>query len=706
MINFEEKELLEFYQGINREVIVMVESENERGASPEESFTGLMTEMLTDAGETANLTICTDIREDKLGRRQHKINAFALSENYETIDLFISIYQETDHIETIHSSDITTNSNLVKKFLINASKGKLNEMEESSPVFDLVRLLHQFHQQIIRANIFIISNCKTNVDPPINEEIRFDQNNHSILINYHLWDLGRFFRLHSSQNKQEPISINFNEDFGGAIPCLAMPVQNEDYQSFLAIMSGNALADIYRVYGARLLEQNVRSFLQFTGKINKGIRQTIKKEPQMFLAFNNGIAATAEDVEIVPLDNGGLGLATVKDFQIVNGGQTTASIFHSHKQDKSDLSDIFVQVKLTVVKRREQFSGIVARIAEYANSQNKVSIADLSSNHPFHIEFEKLSRKIWAPDPANMNHQTRWFYERARGQYKTQLNREGNTKARRKAFEAKNPRKQVLKKEDIAKYHNAWNMEPHVVAKGRQKSYVHFFKDVDKDFKDGVPGRVFFEDIISQTILFKAAEVEYGRGENSIGDFRYLTVPYTLSYLNYHTNQKISLYKIWKNQCVSSELRAILKLLLTQMDHLLAKTSHEHYGGLISEWGKRERCWEIIKEINLSLDFSQIEKDLMTEADYSRYEQKDKEAQEQDIQHLKEIYRANLWQKIGDWGKATSLLSLPQLNVWDDLGRRIKNDKPLESSQVIQGMEILKNAINEAPALFAGTLKE
>src|SRR5690606_27531164 len=203
------------------------------------------------------------------------------------------------------------------------------------------------------------------------------------------------------------------------------------------IIPGRALAVIYERHGSRLLEQNVRAFLQFTGKINKGIRNTILNEPHMFLAFNNGLAATAEEVEVSSTKDGrGLLISKVKDFQIVNGGQTTASIYHTFNKDKKDISEIFVQLKLSVIKNRNNFSEIVSRISEYANTQNRVSVSDLSSNRPFHVELEKLSRSIFAPPVAgHSSQQTTWFYERARGQYKNARAKEGFTKARQRAFD-------------------------------------------------------------------------------------------------------------------------------------------------------------------------------------------------------------------------------------------------------------------------------
>jgi hypothetical protein len=691
-------ELQKFYHNVRQDVQArLLSADDERGSTQEEAFTDIMTEMLVDAGETANVMICTEISEDKIGRRLHKINGYALTENYETIDLFIVVYKDTELVATTAKDEIVTVANLSEKFLTTSVKGRLSDMEESAAAFDLVNILDAYCKDIIRVNIFILTNGTTQADTPKDSQITVAEN--TILVKYHLWDLERFYNLYSSQNKRDAIEIDFLEDFGGAVPCLQMPVENEEYESYLAIISGETLASIYRNFGARLLEQNIRSFLQFTSKINKGIHETIKKEPQMFLAFNNGISATAEKVTLIDLPQGGKGIGKVKDFQIVNGGQTTASIFHAQKQNKLDLSKIFVQAKLTVVKKREEFAKVVSRIAEYANSQNKVSLADLSSNNPFHIELEKLSRNIWAPNPKNPTQQTRWFYERARGQYKNELNREGTTPSKKKAFEIKNPKSQVFQKETLAKYYNAWYDTPHFVVRGSQKSYVEFFKNLEKNFKKK-PDNHFFEDIVAIAILFRTAENEYGTGQNAIGDRRFMVVPYTLSYLNKITEGKIDLYKIWKNQSISGELRGVIKSLLAQINDAIGETAQ---GKIISEWAKREECWETITSKNFGISIHSIDADLInaknprpipkTETDIEKAEKEDK------INRLKNVPQ-QLWRKILEWGRASEEISLHKQGIIETIAKRLRENKPLEDTQIQQGLEAIDLAFAHVPELF------
>ena len=383
------------------------------GGSQEQLFTAQAIALLTEVGETADVRI--SYHESLMRRNRHKINAYALSDNYETLDLFVTVYKCTATPVRIQKAEIDDAAKLILNFLHKTEDIKcIDGWEESSEIYDFAHTLsmsQDLKANLVRINIFILTDGIYNGAIPS----RTDMN--GIPVFFRITDLNYLYNI--SEKEYKPIEIDFGQA-GFEVPCIKAEIDNTEYQSYLALIPGKALAVIYEQYGARLLEQNVRSFLQFTGKINRGIRETIIKAPHMFLAFNNGIAATAGDVELKSNDHGYY-IRSVKDLQIVNGGQTTASIYHTWKKDKADIKDVIVQVKLSVIKNKQNFAEIVSRIAEYANTQNKVSISDLSSNTSFHIEFEKLSRSIWTQPVEGQPYQTRWFYERARGQYKNCL---------------------------------------------------------------------------------------------------------------------------------------------------------------------------------------------------------------------------------------------------------------------------------------------
>ena len=564
-------------EGILQDIADAIQADS-TGGIREEKFVQLVLEYLDEAGETEGAVPCREIRENSIGNRIHKINGYALSEGYETVDLFIAAFKGITNIGRLYSEELKTAVNLSTRFLQNSLSNKMEGIEETAPVFDFVNTIRKISKDIVRVNIYILSDMLIPLNPPDPAEIN------GIRVHYHIRDIEYLYRIHTSGSGKQAIIIDFAAVFKEVIPCLPMPEKNDDYDSYLCVIPARILADIYKDYGARLLEQNVRTFLQFRGNINKGIRDTILKEPHMFMAYNNGISATAESVELTD-DN--KSIISIKDFQIVNGGQTTASIFQTRRKYKTaNINAVCIQVKLSVIRDPLKKSEIVSLISRYANTQNKVSEADLSSNHPFHIELEHLSRKTWTSANHEKN-QTRWFYERARGQYNDELS-QIDSAAQQKKWLNRNPKNQKFAKEELARFYITWEMEPWWVVRGRQRNFIEFMKVAD----DLEVTSAFYEDLIAKAIIFRTAERLYGTGNKAIGDLRYMVVPYTISWLRLITYSYINLFKIWKNQELTSEFENYLLIALQNVDAFMRETAP---GGLIGEWAKKPECWKQLK---------------------------------------------------------------------------------------------------------------
>jgi hypothetical protein len=306
-------------------------------------------------------------------------------------------------------------------------------------------------------------------------------------------------------------------------------------------MPGRVLARIYGEHGQRLLERNVRAFLQVKGKVNKGLQQTLREEPRRFLAYNNGLCCTAAEVRLEKLKDGQLGLAWARDFQIVNGGQTTASIYHAMKKERLDVADVVVQVKLTVLKEPERIGELVPLIARYANSQNKVNAADLAANGKFHRDLEELSRTVWAPASSGLASRTRWYYERARGSYLDDKARQG-TPARRREWEKQNPPNQKCTKTDLAKYEHAWLGLPHLVCFGAEKSFVRLAERMEEDGEPEV-NLDFFRHAVAKAILWRTAEKLFDTLD--LEGYRANSVAYAMAWLAEKSGRRIDLNRIW-----------------------------------------------------------------------------------------------------------------------------------------------------------------
>lgn len=683
-------EVNKYYSILIQDIRSMQDS-SEEGASQEQLFTQMALDMLSEAGETENAYVAYD--EKALGtKNQHKINAYAISDNYETVDLFISIFKGEDSIQPIGRDVVEQATKRISNFFRKAIYDEyVNEVEESSPIFEFAHTLAHYaelKENLVRVNATIITNGEYKNDFPAPQTI----NGYKVF--YRVLDINYLFGI--SENSRIPIEIDFQTD-NIQVPCLMSQIDNSDYQAYIAILPGQGLANLYERFGARLLEQNVRSFLQFNGKINKGIRETIKDRPHMFLAYNNGIAATADHIE---LDETNRYITKIRNLQIVNGGQTTASIYHTWKKDKADISNIFVQVKLSVIKKEEEYSLIVSRISQYANTQNKVNDADFSANNPFLIEFEKLSRYILTPITEQSNLQTNWFFERARGQYKNIRLKDGFTKARMNQFDLKYPKKQMFTKVELAKYVNSYKevfdgrkllIGPHIVVRGNEKNYAQF---IDNNLQEKI-NNVYFEDTVAKIILFKTAEKLYGVKPNNIGEMRNAVVPYAIALLGHLTNYQLDLYKIWKSQRLSDSLQSVLYELMKQINKFILENSpSSHY----IEWAKKEDCWITIKQKSWNVNLIEIKSDLIDRSQPSkRYIITDTDEDEAQREYELDLLNSipfKMWKEIELWGKESGFLSILQQSTAFDISFKIKNKKQLSDSDRMKGMAIFDIVCN------------
>ena len=689
------KEISKFYKSLVQEVVTR-QIANEEGNNQEQTFTRLCLELLSEAGETENSDVA--FYERDLGTpNQQKINGYAIADNYETVDLFLSIYEGTEESTTILKRDIENAAKRLTNFFRNAIYSDFgNEIEESSSIFEFVNTLGNYKElrdSLVRVNAFILTNGTYKGEIPASKEIS------GYKIYFRIVDINYLYQI--SEQSHAPIFIDFKEE-GWEVPCLHAISSNLDYEAYVAILPGKCLSSLYERYGGRLLEQNVRSFLQFTGKINKKIRETIKEKPHMFLAYNNGIAATADAMD---LDEKGC-IKSISNLQIVNGGQTTASIYHTEKKDKADISEIFVQVKFSIVKKKDDYANIVSDISKYANTQNKVNNADFSANNSILVELEKVSRYVMTPITSERSMQTYWFFERARSQYKNIRQKEGFTKSRQKAFDLKYPKNQMFTKVELAKYINCYEevyegsklvIAPHIVVRGSEKNYAQFIaKNLPSSAKKVT--NVYFEDTIAKAILFKAADQLYGtkRTGNNIGELKSVVVPYTIGLISNLTSGRINLYRIWKNQKVSDALAKLIYSLMQQVNPFIIKKSPSNN---FLEWAKKEECWLAVRDNkDWKYDLDSIEDDLIDPNHPMVRKVTVNTAVDDKSEHDFKIVKSipyKLWLKIADWGAESGELSLILQSKAREIANDLKYNHKLSSANVARGMAIFDKICEE-----------
>lgn len=524
-----------------------------------------------------------------------RVDAWHYDNDAEIMNLFITEFRASAELETLSKTDVMKNFKRAEKFFKESlSITFLSALEESAPGYELAREIYNKSLSISRVQIFLLTNTRLSD--------RVGDINKGIVAGYSctydIWDISRLFRIESSGKAREDIVIDFQEAIPDGIPCLPAFTGSDDMASYLLVMPGWLVADLYDQYGERLLEQNVRTFLQFRGNVNKGIRNTIQNEPEMFFAYNNGLTATAEQVET---DERRKTIKSITNLQIVNGGQTTASIFTAMKKSKAELSRVYVQVKLTVISS-DQVDSVVPRISEYANTQNKVSAADFFSNHPFHLRIEEISRRLWAPSPEGGLRETHWFYERARGQY---TNAQANlTPAKQKEFLSKNPRHQMFTKTDLAKFEFSLGMRPHTVSFGAQKNFAEFAKEIGQKWEQNERqfNELFFKHLIAKAILFRFLDKNIMR-QNWYGGYKANIVTYSLAKLSHLVESKhkrLDLDQIWRTQKLSPALETQLLLIAESVNEQIQNTPELITN--VTEWCKKEACWQKIKESPMTLN--------------------------------------------------------------------------------------------------------
>lgn len=573
-----DKSMNQFYYDFMEEVSVASDMENS-GWTKEDFLTSIMLEYLEEAGEVSDPVMCP-FRSHGL-----QLNAYAIDEDCSNLDIFVCLYSDSDSPKSVSQADVDAAIKRAIQLYQKAINDLYTSFEKDNDTYEFAITVNQQKAQIKTVRICALTNGLVKPIPFKNITMGNAE------ISFVIWDIDRLYRCVTSGKMRETIEIDFEEKFGVTIPCIENGT-SEKYSVYLAIIRGELLAALYDEYRDRLLEKNVRSFLQVKGAVNKGIRDTLRDEPDMFLAYNNGISVTAESVDIVRDENGKPSIRRIRDMQIVNGGQTTASIFNAHKDRKinADLSKVFVQMKLSVITSPEDMDEIVPRISAFANTQNKVQVADFSANDPYHRRVEELSRTIWAPAQGGMK-PVNWFYERARGQYADMLSRETTT-LRRKQFKETHP---VFTKTDLAKYENTWDQLPFQVSEGAQKNFRRFTLRLDER-KAALPDEKYFQNLVAKAILFRRTEKLVQ--QQQYGGYRANIVTYTLALLSFKTAQRINLERIWKEQSLSPILEAeIIKV--SKIIHGII--TNPPGGANVGEWCKKEKCWDVVKKCDYTV---------------------------------------------------------------------------------------------------------
>ena len=587
-------ELIEFLRQTQAEVRSEIGDRlgepNDAYPYPESVFAEVVMQHMSEIGMTFDPVVCHYAA--KIGNASLRLSGFAVSEEADQLDLFVSLYDGVDELAPIPDSQTKTAAEQCIRFLAKCAQGRLaSTMDQSNDAYTLALTIQGIYSNLDQIRVYVLTDRQAkskNFKPR-------DVNGKTVKLE--VMDIERLYRHWSEGKPRDELVVNFEEVAGSPLPCVYVPGDMAEYDYALTVIPGEAMRFVYEKYGARLLEANVRSFLSMTGKVNQGIRDTLKKTPERFMAYNNGIVIVADELSLGRTQDGGPGIIWLKGMQIVNGGQTTASIYFTKKKSPEiDLKPIRIPAKIIVLKSEDpaKEEALISDISRYANSQNSVRQSDLSANKPFHIEMEKLAGSVYCPDGVG-----RWFYERAAGSYKTMLAREGTTPAKLKNLKLAIPPARKITKTDLAKYLNAWDQMPDSVSFGDQKNFLRFMDRIIGDEETGAPMVLpdvqEYKRMVAKAILFKTTQKLV---RPMFPAFRANVAAYTVSVVANQLGDRLDLEKIWLSQDLSPQLKELIKIWAVNVNQVLHETAE---GRMVSEWSKKPGCWAAVRESRYSM---------------------------------------------------------------------------------------------------------
>lgn len=729
--------------------------------SPRDELTSMVVGYIQGMGDVDQVNFCSydngkGVALDGWG--------FSGDEEMTSIDLFLTVYADPDKSKKISANDLDRHFNWLVRFYEQSVNGSmLGKIEDTrSDLYQVADLIHST-EKIDRVRLFLL----TNAIAPNDYEKDNGELTDGTSCEYIIWDVKRVMRQDNILTGKDPIVVDFDADYNSALPCIKMPDVSDNVDCYLCIIPGIVLSQVYHKYHQQILEQNVRTFLQFKGASNKGIRDTMightataaekrkgvedkAPEPDMFFAYNNGISTTASDIVLRKTEQG-QEIVKIKDWQIVNGGQTTASIsavLGMRGANISQLSKVFVAMKVSVIKNKDNQTTIVQRISRYANTQSAVKKSDFNINEPFLQELENQSRQEWAMNTSGKP-VSKWFFERTRGQYLDKAKRTPGRAAERE-FYAEYPKRQMFDKTLLSKFMMAWLLDPASVCKGGENNYAKFFARMKSNsirFDTETYHRT-----VAKCILFKAIDAFYGKDGIALPGYKSNMVAYTLAALSHLSNKKLDLLKIWNEQYVITpsvqneltiDMMSVYAKLVCGAEHITFKVKvpyrtpegklknrydlreiskediekiknttlyrvmvhvkkiepliWDHIvnvdeGTNINEWTKASRCWDALKT-KLDNEGQKIAIPSELISSVSEVETEINEGQQRTIDDAAAYDRA-VWFSINSWAKETGALTPRETSFMGQFGFIIARGRPYTYKQARWALQLLEKAKN------------
>ncbi len=590
--------------------------------------------------------------------------------NDNSIDLYLSLYSLTTTKMT--EADLNANIARVTNFITLSRNDLYEQLPSSTIARELSEQIKYNYSKINNFRIIVVTNMEADFEKELS--IKFGDK----IINVIIYDLTSINELNVFENDvDDSVNIDLIENFGRTIPFIINPIDYDKFDTYLFFVPSLILAKIYEIYGYSFLSGNVRAYLKKTQKVNKAIYSTLENSPNLFVAYNNGLSTVASNIELDEKGN----IAKIFGWQVVNGGQTTATIYEAYKSGKIDLSNAYVPVKMTLIKNinKEEVENLVSKISECANTQSKVDQSDFSSNEKYHIELEKYSKKICIPKLVRNDEFEKWYYERTKNQYDLNKSRDKTG-----LFAKEYPKDKKITKTDLAKGIMSWEQEPNIVSLGKEKNFYLFntriksnedFIKIDDDY---------YKKSIALCILFRI--INEIVDEESFGGYKANVNYYVLSMISYLTERKLNLLKIWNDQDINNIFRRHICELAKLVYEKINETPENNTN--VAMWCRTKECWENVKSIKYEL--TGIE-DYICDEEIIMAPETTLIVLDDETYDLNNVTSAE-WFALSKWGKETDLIQPRYRQMAYSTGVNIAQGKKLTTSQIAFAKKVLKDA--------------
>lgn len=608
-------------------------------------------EVLEEGEEFTEFHICRAHTESRRGG-QVRVDAYSFSPSDGVLNLIVGEYSGAERPEPLMTEEVRRLAQAGMRFLEGSVYDQLaDRWDESHDAHALSREVFSFASSgdLSKVCLYLVTDRPLGLHVPRMPDLALG----STEVNVQVWDIARLARMEASAKGREEIRIDFVAEYGQGIPALAAGIDaNSRYESYMCVMPGAVLAALYDRFGGRILEQNVRAFLGEGRKVNKGIRDTLRSEPGMFFAFNNGLTVTASDIELARHADGHTEITAASGLQVVNGGQTTASLYWARKAG-IDLSKVHVQMKLSCLPE-EGFEDAVHNIARFANAQNAVSASDLFAGHPYFKRLETISRQTLAPPAKAGEVNSYWYFERTTGSYKVELKRKGAVAA--KAWQLIHPKRQVLSKTDVARFETTFAGLPHIVSSGGQKNIAAFGKIITQAWNTDPEqfDAEYFRRLVARAIMTRALDALIPGQPWYPGSIVRPLTSYTLALMSMRMQAQDlqpDYEAIWRAQKAPAAFLSEATRIASKVLPLLQEIPEEQVRNrLITEWVKKEACWKRVEDSSLGLSAAYISTLVQVPVTRRR-----KGATWRD--RAAELFQQGAWKRMHAWNKDEQVLT-------------------------------------------------